>query len=142
MVASEKCLPVVHAAMRRWLAGLQWPADPAEDLVLAVHEAVTNVIEHAYRGDVAGRTVDVRGVVDTGTSSTAGDRGLPETGRRVRFSVSDHGQWRPDQHDRADPSRARGWGLTMMEALTSEMTITASADNGTQVELLSVAVSE
>lgn len=48
VAATEWCLPVVRASVRRWLAGLAWPEDPAEDIVLAVHEAVSNVIEHAY----------------------------------------------------------------------------------------------
>lgn len=141
VTATEQCLPVVRASMRRWLAGLEWPIDPAEDIILAVHEAVTNAVEHAYPGDgVAGR-VDVEGTVLTDTSSPARDVSCPDAGRRVQVSVSDHGHWQPDRHDRSDPSRARGRGITVMEALMAEMTIFAGAETGTQVVLLSETVS-
>jgi len=143
MAATQQCLPVVRASVRRWLAGLAWPDDPAEDIVLAVHEAVTNAVEHAYPDDVMGGAsgVDVQGVLETDPSGTAWGVHLPGAGgaRRVRVSVCDHGRWQPDRHDRTDPSRARGRGLTMMEALMAEMSITASAETGTQVELISEA---
>jgi anti-sigma regulatory factor (Ser/Thr protein kinase) len=44
--------PVVASVVRdevgRWLTVLGWPADQGEDIVLAVSEAVSNAIEHAY----------------------------------------------------------------------------------------------
>ena len=39
---------VVRRAVARWLEGAHWPEDGVEDITLAVTEAVTNVIEHAY----------------------------------------------------------------------------------------------
>lgn len=154
VAATQQCLPVVRAVMRRWLADLVWPDDPAEDIVLAVHEAVTNAIEHAYpdpdpdSGAAPVGVVDVHGVVETDHSGTAWGA-QPSRGatalvgiRRVRVSVCDHGRWQPDRHDRTDPARPRGRGLTMMEALMAEMTITASAETGTQVVLISEAVTE
>ena len=39
---------VVRHAVARWLEAARWPEDDVEDITLAVTEAVTNVIEHAY----------------------------------------------------------------------------------------------
>ena len=39
---------VVRHAVARWLEGAHWPEDGVEDITVAVTEAVTNVIEHAY----------------------------------------------------------------------------------------------
>lgn len=156
VAATEQCLPVVRAAMRHWLAGLTWPDDPAEDIVLAVHEAVSNAVEHAYpspdhdpdeASNSAGNVVCVRAVVKTDPPTTAWKAHLSATAtgrggdRRVQVSVADHGRWQPDRHDRTDPARPRGRGLTMMEALMAEMTITAGVGTGTEVVLLSEAVS-
>ena len=141
VAATEQCLPEVQESVRHWLAGLEWPEDPAEDIVLAVHEAVSNAVEHAYPDGTDVGMVDVQGVEQPAFpgGTRDGDRsGAPtERRRQVRMSVRDHGVWQPDQHDRTDPARLRGRGLTMMQALMSEMTITASAEDGTEVELLS-----
>lgn len=144
VAATERCLPVVRASVRRWLAGLGWPEDPAEDIVLAVHEAVSNAIEHAYPPDGIG-VITVEGVLVADPPDAAWDAApagaFPHGGRRVQVLVRDDGRWRPDQHDRSDCSRPRGRGLTMMAALMPEMTITASGETGTQVELISEPVS-
>lgn len=130
--------------MRRWLAGLAWPEDPAEDIVLAVHEAVSNVIEHAYPAGGIG-VITVHGVLVNDPPAASWDSAPAAAvfrgARRVRVSVRDDGRWQPDPHDRGDPARARGRGLMMMAALMAEMTITAGAESGTQVELISKPVS-
>lgn len=54
VAATAVSVPLVRARLRRWLGELGWPAEDAEDIVLAVNEAVSNVVEHAYSGDHVG----------------------------------------------------------------------------------------
>lgn len=139
VVATPASLPVARAAVRRWLVELGWPPEKIGDIVLAVHEAVTNAVEHAYPRGVAG-LVEVTGVVESGSDPTDPDRNGCGGARRVRLWVGDHGRWRPDMHDRSDIARDRGRGLDVMTALMAEMTITSSAGTGTTVVLLSESV--
>jgi anti-sigma regulatory factor (Ser/Thr protein kinase) len=46
--AVPESLRQARAGFTEWLAGLEWPADGVIDLILAVNEAVANVIDHAY----------------------------------------------------------------------------------------------
>ena len=46
--ANPVAIPVARYQVRRWLAALSWPAAALDDIVLAVSEAVTNAVEHAY----------------------------------------------------------------------------------------------
>src|SRR3954454_867654 len=41
---------LVRQRTRAGLDALGWPTDDGEDVVMAVNEAVANVVEHAYRG--------------------------------------------------------------------------------------------
>jgi anti-sigma regulatory factor (Ser/Thr protein kinase) len=52
--AQPGSLRPARAAIAEWLTQLHWPGDDAEDLILAVNEAVTNAIEHAYPADRPG----------------------------------------------------------------------------------------
>lgn len=132
MPASAEALAAVRHRLRRWLTGLDWPADAATDILFAVNEAVTNAVEHAYPAEPAGATVEISGSVEI---DVPGD-GRVGT-RRVRVWVRDHGRWRDDVHDRSDVSRARGRGLGMMDAMTAELVVWASASTGTTVVLVS-----
>jgi hypothetical protein len=42
----------VRRQLRRWLEVLGWPREHADDLLLAVDEAVSNAVEHAYPGPI------------------------------------------------------------------------------------------
>jgi len=106
---------------RRWLAQRRWPPAQAEELLLAVEEAITNAVEHAYPDAVAGPTVRPR--VDERT-----DR----TGRRAVITVRDRRRWRRPP---TDPGH-RGRGLAMIRALTDAMTITPTP-RGTEVCMVS-----
>ena len=46
--ADPVSISVARVGLRRWLAGWSWPADQIDDIVLAVSEAASNAIEHAY----------------------------------------------------------------------------------------------
>lgn len=39
---------LIRRAFRDWRGPLRWPADETTDLVLALDEAVANVVDHAY----------------------------------------------------------------------------------------------
>jgi anti-sigma regulatory factor (Ser/Thr protein kinase) len=112
-----------HDAVRDWLEELDWPAGERDALVLAVAEAISNAIEHGYRG-VAGE-ITVRGRQELTRS------GL----RQVVLTVTDQGRWRPIRHH--DP--LRGLGLDLIRELTAGLRI-EPGPNGTRVQLTSRAV--
>src|SRR5436305_9295208 len=81
--ADPIAISVARKQVRRWLARLSWPAGQLDDIVLAVSEAVSNAIEHAYLDQPPG-VVEVRGGIET----------TPGGQRRVTVIVRDHGRWR------------------------------------------------
>ena len=113
--------------VRHWLTALRWPGAQRDDIVLAVNEAVSNAIEHAYLDQPCG-LVEIRGGVET----------TPGGQRRVTIIVRDHGRWRPIpiQHEN------RRWGILLMRACMDTVTIGQPADDevGTWVVLRSRAV--
>jgi anti-sigma regulatory factor (Ser/Thr protein kinase) len=123
--AQPRSLRPVRAAIAEWLTQLHWPIEDADDLILAVNEAVTNVIEHAYP---AGRPGSF------GVHARCGVGSVPAT-RRVTVAITDHGAW--GREDRVvGPAGRRGHGLTVMSACTAETEVIRSAD-GTTVTLIS-----
>ena len=125
--ADPIAISVARHQLRRWLAGLSWPSGQLDDIVVAVSEAVTNAIEHAYF-DQPPAVVDVRG----GVEATPGGK------RRVTIIVRDHGRWRPAPTD--DQHRHRG--IPLMRACMDTVTIGQPDDGrvGTWVVLRSRAV--
>jgi serine phosphatase RsbU (regulator of sigma subunit)/anti-sigma regulatory factor (Ser/Thr protein kinase)/anti-anti-sigma regulatory factor len=97
-VRSGAELRSLRAELAGWLAGLGADADDVAGVQLAVTEAVSNSIEHGYRG--RGGRVDVEAVLD-------------EDGR-LHCTVSDRGQWLDPA---ADPGY-RGRGLAIISAHT------------------------
>jgi serine/threonine-protein kinase RsbW len=92
-----------------WLESIGVPPDRRDDVVLAVHEAAANAIEHA-----TGR-VTVRGAHD---------------GDKLLLVVSNSGRWRgPRAVD-----VARGRGLTIMRGLTTNLEIRTNPE-GTTVRM-------
>lgn len=114
----------VRPALRTWLAELGMPRDQSYDTVLAINEAVSNAVDHAYHGTAHPGEVTIRA-----------RSGRPRNGRgRVRVTISDTGSWRPA---RSDPG-TRGHGLKMIKLCTDTAEI-ESTDTGTQVCLVSKA---
>jgi anti-anti-sigma factor len=113
--------PESLGAMRRrvaaWARTSALPPVALDDLQLALGEAATNAVEHAYRDDEDG-VVDVRlARCDDGA---------------VEVVVRDHGVWRPVP---ADPGY-RGRGLTLVRELTAETEVTSQPEGGTRVRFL------
>jgi anti-anti-sigma factor len=107
--------PQVLATLRRTVG--QWATlsgasdEEAHDLVLAVGEAVTNVIEHAYTR--TGGEVAVEACIRQGLA---------------RIVVRDRGHWRPPRPDEG------GRGLLLMRGLVENVDV-ASGPGGTVVRL-------
>jgi anti-sigma regulatory factor (Ser/Thr protein kinase) len=112
--ATADVLGELRAALRPWLAGAGIESQAAEDVVVAVSEAATNVVEHAY---------------------PEGNGKLEVTGQRVAETVTvtvrDWGRWQP-------PATAdQGRGLLLMEALVDRLEV-VHRDTGTVVHLAKI----
>ena len=106
-----------RAGLNAWLRGLQWPEPDRIDAVLAVSEACTNAVQHAYPSGEPG-DVDVTGrlVVD-------------ENVRRIVVVVRDDGRWQ-------DRASGRGYGLKTVHECMAEVRIRQDA-GGTVVTMIS-----
>ena len=121
-------LSVARHALVRWLETHRWHRDDVDDLVFAISEAVSNSIEHAYRGAETGR-VSIELELRHGHDGPAG----PDEQRpvQVRAVVTDCGSWRP-----AGTDRRRGNGVPLMRAMTDTVEVTTD-DAGTRVAMWS-----
>ncbi len=89
--------------------------DQVDDVVLATHEALANVADHAYAGtDGAAAWIEATPAPDGG----------------FVVAVLDQGRWRAPP---ADPG-SRGHGLRMIERLAGSVTVRRD-DGGTTVEM-------
>ena len=109
--ARARSLTTIRRAMSRWLEDLEVPPLVEREIVMAVHEASANVVEHAY--GPAGGTITV-------TARYEDDQ--------VEVLVRDSGTWRGVS--RGD----RGNGLQLMRGLMNDVIVDTSAD-GTVVLL-------
>lgn len=118
LVERVSATPAVLSGLRRsltdWLRRAAVPAEPADNLVLAVNEAAANAVEHAYPPDRPG-TLELAVELTDGT---------------VRARVTDAGRWqRPHGVD-----AIRGRGLLIMRECVDEVRIDRTA-GGTSVVL-------
>jgi anti-sigma regulatory factor (Ser/Thr protein kinase) len=117
--------PLVRNRFRRWLSALRWPPEDRDDVVIAVHEAVTNVIDHAYRGNPDGAMrISARHKRDHRTGS-----------EWVEVAVRDWGRWRPVPAYRG----VRGHGLALMNGTMGRVEVHHRRD-GTEVVMTSSGV--
>lgn len=122
MLPADPAAPsVLRDRMRAWLDQHGWPAEGSADLVLAVNEAVSNAVDHAYPDDDATATVDVQLRVVAA-----------EGHRWIEAVVRDHGRWQPPPATRT----SGGHGLPVMRACTAALRIDTGPD-GTRVYLSS-----
>ena len=118
--ATQRDAARVRRLFRRWIADLADP-DTADDLTLAVYEALANVVDHAYPEadtDTPGRPMRLWAAVSAP---------LP-TGRALVVTVSDDGAWR-DARDHG----FRGRGLPLVRSLTAASVIVSA--RGTTVQM-------
>jgi anti-anti-sigma factor len=107
--------PHVVATLRRTVG--QWATrsgaseEEAQDLVVAVGEAVTNVIEHAYTS--TGGQVEVEASIREGMA---------------QIVIRDRGRWRPPRRDEG------GRGLVLMQGLVEKVDVLSGPD-GTEIRL-------
>jgi PAS domain S-box-containing protein len=112
VTADATFVRAVRRRFREWLHDHHVAPSVASDLVIAVSEAVSNSVDHAYQQDRVSEVI-VDGVIDDS----------------VRISVRDRGRW-------AQPIRRpdRGRGFLLMEALTDGVAVDTASD-GTTVRL-------
>ena len=109
--ARARSLLMIRRAVSRWLEDLEVSDAIAKEIVMAVHEACANVVEHAY--GPAGGTITI-------TAKHEGDL--------VEVVIRDSGTWRGAS--RGD----RGNGLLLMRGLMDTVLVDTSAA-GTVVQL-------
>jgi anti-sigma regulatory factor (Ser/Thr protein kinase) len=108
----------IRGQVDRWARRHGLPEERLIDLQLAVGEAVSNGMEHAYpNGPSSAATVEVELVLRR-----------TRAGPLVAVRVTDHGRWRLAS---ADPGY-RGWGMALIESLSVDLRVLRSPD-GTQV---------
>ncbi|MDQ3763102.1 MAG: ATP-binding protein [Actinomycetota bacterium] len=124
LAAEPAALSLIRGRLRQWLKAYQWPDAELEDLVLAVSEAASNAVEHAYPPGVLGN-VEVGGRVIV----------VPDGSWMVELTVRDHGCWRPIP----ERSENRRRGIPLMKATLAELVIDGT-DQGTCVSMRSRSV--
>lgn len=100
--ADPEQLSVIRHELARWLGPMALGDDVIADVVLAVDEAVANVVRHAYRAD--------QGPVEL-TLWTEGDT--------LCIEVVDHGRWQP----LAEEPTTGGRGIPLMTTLSESVLI-------------------
>ena len=101
--ARARSLTTIRRAMARWLEDLEVPPVVQKEIVMAVHEASANVVEHAY-GPAGGNITIV----------------AKHGGELVDVSIRDSGTWRGSS--RGD----RGNGLRLMRGLMDDVRVDTS----------------
>jgi anti-anti-sigma factor len=109
--AEPHVVATLRRTVRQWATGWGASDEEAHDLVLAVGEAVTNVIEHAYTS--TGGEVEVEASIREGLA---------------QIVVRDRGRWRPSRLDEG------GRGLLLMQGLVDHVDVLSSRD-GTEIRL-------
>ncbi len=114
--AVQKSLEAVDRTVGDWLSGLRSSVEDGVGVALAVGEAVTNAIQHAFVGQRVG--------------SVRVEAELQKDGI-LAFSVHDNGCWLPPESSRTGRS---GRGLSMIARLCDRMVVHRET-TGTVIEL-------
>jgi anti-sigma regulatory factor (Ser/Thr protein kinase) len=102
--ADGRWLAAIRAALRGWLAAFALSDELEDDVVLAVNEAASNSIEHAYAPETLNGTVELTLWTEHGS---------------ICVEIVDHGEWRY----RSCSATYRGRGILIMERLMTLATI-------------------
>jgi anti-sigma regulatory factor (Ser/Thr protein kinase) len=113
--AQPRYLARIRSKIRRWLAPLPLTEQAQHDLIVAVDEAASNAIKHAYPEGAENKTVEVTFWTEPTT---------------VNIEVVDHGRWRTPS------ARPHRWsrGIALMQRLIESVMIRFD-DRGTRVFL-------
>ncbi len=114
--ARAENVAVVRHVLGAFADTMALPRTQLEDMRLAVTEACTNVVRHAYDGAAGRGTMDVM---------------LRPRSDRLEIEVADDGQGIGASVDEAGP----GFGLPMMATLADELEIERSGGAGTRVSM-------
>ena len=98
--AHPRQLAPLRGEVRRWLAPLALGEDAEDGLVLAVSEAASNTVEHAYTSPTADDTVELTFWTES---------------RAVCLEVVDHGRWQAPSDDPGEHGR----GIDMKRRLVA-----------------------
>jgi serine/threonine-protein kinase RsbW len=113
--ARPENVAVIRHVLGAFAEALRLPPDLVEDMRLAVTEACTNVVRHAYRdGELGPIDVVIRPVGD-----------------RLDLIVADRGQGIGPSQDVAGP----GLGLPLIAALADSVELTPGPSRGSQVAM-------
>ena len=104
-------LVLVRSAVRRWLSAVGVADRDEFNVMLAVGEAMANVVSHAYGPS--------GGMIDVDLSYTAGD---------ITATIRDTGRWRLPRGEN------RGRGVNIMEKCADEVSVDTT-EAGTEVRL-------
>jgi anti-sigma regulatory factor (Ser/Thr protein kinase) len=97
--------------LEEWLRDLRWPANERIDIVVAVNEALNNVVDHAYpRGSPVGR------------AQLYAWQAVEHGQRRIVAVITDYGRWKPAAVDADYRSRGLPTMATCMDSLHIEAT--------------------
>jgi serine/threonine-protein kinase RsbW len=113
--ARPENVAVIRHVLGAFAVALKLPAELVEDMRLAITEACTNVVRHAYPGGAEG-TIDVV---------------IRPTGDRLDVIVSDHGAGIGPSPDVAGP----GLGLPMIGALADTVELEHGPGRGTRLAM-------
>lgn len=113
----------MRTSVRDWATSAGFDPSTVDAIVLAVDEAVTNVVDHAHPADHDHR--DGSGTVEIVLHAAS-----RPCGAGAAVSIADDGTWRPPP---PDPGH-RGRGVHLMGRLSDRSTITTT-DRGTTVRL-------
>jgi serine/threonine-protein kinase RsbW len=111
-------------ALAAWLVTLGWPPPASEDILLAVNEALANVVDHAYPRPAAGQPTGQAQLYVFEVTDNDDDQA-----RRVVAVVTDYGRWKT----RALDQRYRAWGLATMTACMDSVRIDPSPGGTTVI---------
>ena len=113
--AEPSALAGIRRAVRGWLAPLHLTAEAEDDLVLAVSEAGSNVIDHAYSTPEVAAGIELFFWTEPAVLS---------------IQIVDHGRWQPP----GPHSAGNGTGINLMQRLVDFVMIRYDA-RGTRVLL-------
>ncbi|MGH3971756.1 MAG: ATP-binding protein [Pseudonocardiaceae bacterium] len=114
VAATVQNATALRRTFRRWTETFLRD-DDAEDLTLAVYEALINAADHAFTGQAAAGSLRLHATVADG---------------QVAVTITDNGTWRTSDY----PAGQRGRGLPLIHQLTTEAHVTLDT-RGTTVHL-------